>query len=43
MSSGFVPGGILNPEYDFKNSAPNTVSKDSWAKAEEAIKQLMSI
>ncbi|RPB28357.1 hypothetical protein L211DRAFT_778430 [Terfezia boudieri ATCC MYA-4762] len=34
MSSGFVSGGVSNPEDDFKNG-PNT---DSWAKAEEAIK-----
>ncbi|KAF8459075.1 N-terminal domain of NEFA-interacting nuclear protein NIP30-domain-containing protein [Terfezia claveryi] len=33
MSSGFVSGGVSNPD-DFKNG-PNT---DSWAKAEEAIK-----
>ena len=34
MSSGFVSGGVSNPEDDFKND-PDT---DSWAKAEEAIK-----
>jgi len=37
MSSGFVAGGDLNPEDVFQNDS-NTASKDSWAKAEEAIK-----
>ena len=37
MSSGFVSGGVSNPEDDHKtNSAPS--ERDPWTKAEEAIK-----
>lgn len=37
MSSGFVSGGVSNPEDDQKTT-PETTQRDSWAKAEEAIK-----